>query len=130
MTSSSGGATFAGTYNTAYDQPASLAAVAGTFVGQGVSSRSPVQTASITISPAGAITVPTSPGCSAAGTVAPRASNKNIFNVTVTFTGATCAPGNGIATTGVAYYDAATRQVLVMALTAAKSDGFIYVGRK
>lgn len=126
----SSGSTFSGTYKTAYDQPASLAAVAGTFAGVGVSGTSPVQPISVTISSSGAITVPASLGCSAAGTATPRPSGKNIFDVTVTFTGSTCALGNGASTTGIAYYDATTRRVLVMAMNAAKSDGFIYVGQK
>ena len=126
----SSGSTFSGAYNATYDQPASLAAVAGTFSGQGVSGTSPVQSVSVTIAPSGAITVPASLGCSASGSATPRASGKNIFNVTVTFTGNTCALGNGASTTGIAYYNGATRQVLVMAMNAAKSDGFIYVGQK
>ena len=108
----------------------SLAAVTGTFSGQGVSGTSPVQTVSVTISPSGAITVPASQGCSAAGSAKPRTSGKNIFDVTVTFTGSTCALGDGASTTGIAYYNATTRRVLVMAMNAAKSDGFIYVGQK
>jgi len=129
VTTSAGGS-FSGIYDTAYDQPASLAAVTGTFSGVGVSGTSPVQAASVAISPSGAITVPASLGCSAAGTATPRPSGKNIFNVTVTFTGSTCALGNGASTSGVAYYDAATRRVLVMAMNAAKSDGFFYLGQK
>ena len=126
----SAGSTFSGIYRTAYDQPASLAAVAGTYSGTGVSGTSPVQTVSVAISSSGSITVPASLGCSAAGTATPRPSGKNIFDVTVTFTGSSCALGNGASTTGVAYYDATTRRVLVMAMNAAKSDGFIYVGQK
>jgi hypothetical protein len=129
VTTSAGGS-FSGIYDTAYDQPASLAAVTGTFSGVGVSGTSPVQAVSVAISPPGAITVPASLGCSAAGTATPRPSGKNIFNVTVTFTGSNCALGNGASTSGVAYYDAATRRVLVMAMNAAKSDGFIYLGQK
>lgn len=126
----SSGSSFSGAYNSAYNQPASLVAVAGTFSGAGVSGSSPVQTVSVTISPSGSVTVPASLGCSAAGTATPRASGKNIFDVTVTFTGNTCALGNGASTTGVAYYDTTTRRLLVMAMNAAKSDGFIYVGLK
>ena len=124
------GSTFSGAYVTTYDQPASMVAAAGTFSGQGVSGTSPVQTVSVTISPSGAITVPASLGCSAAGSAKPRTSGKNIFDVTVTFTGSTCALGDGASTTGIAYYNATTRRVLVMAMNAAKSDGFIYVGQK
>lgn len=126
----SAGSSFSGTYNTAYDQPASLAAVAGSFSGTGVSGTSPVQTISVAISPSGSMTTPASLGCSAAGVATPRPSGKNIFDVMVTFTGSTCALGNGASTTGVAYYNATTRRLLVMAMNAAKSDGFIYVGQK
>lgn len=126
----SGGVSFTGTYGTAYDQPASLAAVAGSFSGVGVSGSSPVQGVSVTISPTGIVTVPASLGCSASGSAAPRASGKNIFNVSVTFSGSTCALGNGATATGVAYYDAATQDLLVLALNSAKTDGFIYIGSK
>lgn len=74
--------------------------------------------------------MPSSQGCSAAGTATLHPSGKNILDVTVTFTGSTCALGNGASTTGIAYYDATTRRMLVMAMNAAKSDGFIYVGQK
>lgn len=126
----SAGSTFSGSYKTAYEQPASLTTLADTFAGQGVSGTSPVQTVSVTISSSGAITVPASLGCSAAGTATPRPSGKNIFNVALTFSGTTCTLGNGAATTGIAYYDATTRRVVVMAMNAAKADGFIYVGQK
>ncbi|MCU0925744.1 MAG: hypothetical protein MUF44_06790 [Hydrogenophaga sp.] len=126
----SNGTRFSGTYSASYDQAASLAAVAGTFSGTGVSGGSSVQSASVTISSSGAVSTPVSNGCSSAGTFTPRPSGKNIFNVSVTFTGANCALGNGATTTGVAYYDSATRQLLVMALNSARSDGFIYIGSK
>lgn len=126
----SSGSTFSGAYNVAYDQPTSLAAVAGTFLGAGVSGSSSVQPISVTISSSGAITVPSSQGCSAAGTATLRPSGKNVLDVTVTFTGSTCALGNGASTTGIAYYNATTGRMLVIAMNAAKSDGFIYVGQK
>ena len=91
----SSGSTFSGTYVPAYDQPASIAALAGSFSGQGVSGSSPVQNASIIVSASSNITVPATLGCSASGTVAPRPGGKNIYNLTVTFAGSTCALGNG-----------------------------------
>jgi hypothetical protein len=126
----SSGSTFSGAYKAAYDQPASLAAVAGTFSGAGVSGSSSVQPISVTVSSSGAITVPSSLGCSATGTTTLRPSGKNILDVTVTFKGSTCALGDGVSTTGIAYYDATNGHMLVMAMNAAKSDGFIYVGQK
>lgn len=127
---SSSGSTFSGAYKTAYDQPTTLTALAGTFSGTGVSGGSPVQSISVTVSSSGAITVPSSLGCSATGTAAMRPSGKNILDVTVTFKGSTCALGDGVSTTGIAYYDATSRRMLVMAMNSAKSDGFIYVGQK
>lgn len=124
------GASFSGAYNAAYDQPASLTVLAGTYSGWGVSGTTSPQTISATITSAGAITVPASLGCAATGTAKPRASGKNIFDVTVTFIGTTCALGNGTSTTGVGYYDTASREVLVMSMNSSKSDGFIFVGKK
>ena len=48
----------------------------------------------------------------------------------ITFTGGACALGNGTVTKGIGYFDTGTRQLLAMALNPAKSDGFIYVGRR
>lgn len=126
----SGGVSFTGTYEAAYDQPASLAAVAGSFTGEGVSGSSPVQGVSVTISSSGAVTVPANLGCSASGLITPRASGKNVFNVSVTFSGSTCALGNGATATGMAYYDSVDQGLVVLALNSAKTDGFIYIGSK
>jgi hypothetical protein len=127
---SSNGSSFNGTYSTAYDQPASLAALQGTFVGQGVSGNSTAQPTQVSISASGAITTPASSACNAAGSVAPRASGKNIFDLSVTFTGPNCALGNGTVTNGIGYYDITSRKLSVLALNPAKSDGFIYIGQK
>ena len=126
----SGGTTFSGNYAVAYDQPASLTALAGTFTGQGISGNSSAQTIPVTISTTGAITVPTSAGCGASGTASPRATGKNIFDVLVTFNGTSCALGNGTITKGVGYFNATSRTLVVLALNSAKTDGFIYVGQK
>lgn len=125
----SGGGTLSATYDTDYDATPSLATLAGAFSGTGVSGGTSVQSASVTISSNGTISVPGS-GCSASGNAVPRPSGKNIFNVAITFTGNNCALGNGARTTGIAYYDVSTRQVLVMALNSGKTDGFIYLGAK
>jgi hypothetical protein len=126
----SGGGAFTGTYSASYDQPASLATAAGVFSGFGLTGRTASQAINATLMVDGTITVPSTGGCGASGRATPRSTGKNIFDVSVIFTGATCALGNGATTTGIAYYDAPTRQLLVMAMNAAKSDGFIYIGRK
>lgn len=125
----SNGSSFSGTYDASYDQAASLTAVSGSFTGSGVTGSTSWQSSAVGISSLGDISA-VSPLCSATGKASPRASGKNVFDVTITFTGTNCALGNGAVTSGVAYYDTAKRQVLVTALKADKSDGFIYIGSK
>lgn len=127
---SSDGGVFSGTYGTKYDQPALLSSVSGSFTGQGVSGNSTVQSIPLSIAADGTVTVTGTLGCAAAGSLTPRATGKNIFNVSVTFTGTNCALGDGAVTTGVGYYDVDTKRLLVLALNAAKTDGFIYIGSK
>jgi hypothetical protein len=125
----SNGSTFSGTYVSAYDQPASLSTVAGSFSGSGVTGNTTAQASIVGITSAGVVTS-SGNGCTASGQTKPRASGKNIFDLTITFTGTNCALGNGAVTTGIAYYDAANRQLLAMALNSAKTDGFIFIGNK
>jgi hypothetical protein len=103
--------------------------LSGSYSGWGVTGTTSAQSASVSFSSSGSI-ASYSPGCNATGTAAPRASGKNIFNVSVTFTGAHCALGNGAVTTGIAYYDSSTGQLLLMALNGGKTDGFIYAAQK
>ena len=122
------GVTIAGIYSTAYDQPATLSALAGTYTGSGVSTGAPVQSITVTISATGTITSPSSLGCSASGPVTPRSSGKNIFDLRITFSGANCALGNGATVSGVAYYEGGT--LLAMGLLPSQTAGFIFRGRK
>lgn len=124
------GSTFTGVYGTTYATPASLTNLAGVFSGQALTGRTAPQAVSVTITTTGQLTIPSSLGCSTAGTVVPRASGKNIFDLNVTFTGSTCALGNGGTAKGILYYDSATKQVLAMGMNTAKTDGFIALGVK
>lgn len=130
QTANGTGTTYSGTYNPAYDETPSLALLAGNFSGQGVSGTSAVQTIPVTVSASGAISVPTTNGCGASGTTSPRPSGKNIFDVTVTFNGTSCALGNGTITKGIGFFNTTTKRLLVIALNPAKTDGFIYIGQK
>ena len=124
-----GGGKLTGTYSTAYEQPATLANLAGTYSGYGVTGKTTAQSIPVTISTTGSITAG-NVSCSISGTASPRASGKNIFDIRVTFAGSLCAMGNGTVTNGIAYYDTSSRQVLVLALNSAKSDGFVYSGNR
>ena len=127
--STSLGTTLNATYDTSYDQSASLASLAGTYSGQAVTSGTAPQSTTVTISALGAVSS-VGLGCAANGTATPRPTGKNVFNISVTFTGASCALGNGAVVTGVGSFNPASRQLISMAMNAAKSDGFIYVGTR
>ncbi len=126
----SNGSTFAGSYDARYDQPASLAAIAGTYSGYSVTGTTAPQAVTINVSSTGQITAPSSEGCGGSGSVRPRASGKNIYDVTITFQGSLCALGNGTTVRGIAVYDTAKRGLWAVALNNAKTDGFIYSAAK
>ena len=77
-----------------YNAAASLTTLAGSWSTTSLTG----ETVALTISPAGAFTGTSSLGCSFGGTVAPRASGKNVFNVSLTFGAAPCALPGQIAT--------------------------------
>ena len=114
-------------YVPTYDQPASLASIAGTYSGTGVTYSS-IQTAAITISPSGTVTMPAVGGCSASGSALPRPTGKNVFDVNVTFSGSSCALGNGTTVRGIGIYADGT--LVAEALNGSKTDGFFYIATK
>ena len=118
--------TYTAAYNSAYDTPATLAALTGTYTGNYYTG-SPVTMA---ISSTGAIQG-TSTNCSFSGTAAPRSTGKYVYNVSLTFTGAACAPGAGAAT-GVAVLSSSgsSTYLYTAGLNSAKSNGFFWIGRK
>ncbi|QJY31665.1 hypothetical protein HND92_00855 [Diaphorobacter sp. JS3050] len=124
----SDGNSFSATYSTFYDQPTSLSALAGTYRGYGVGTGAPVQWLAVTISASGAVSYPTTLGCSASGSVTPRASGKNIFDLRITFSGASCTLGNGATVSGVGYYESG--KLIAMGLLPSQTAGFIFSGSK
>lgn len=72
----------------------------------------------------------TSGGCSFSGTIVPRASGKNIFNVSTTFGAAPCAlPGQTSTGIGVSYILAnAQRELLVAAVDGSRTHGTVLLG--
>jgi hypothetical protein len=80
-----------------YNTPAVLSAISGSWSGSLLDG----ETGSIVISSSGAISGTSSLGCSVTGTITPRPSGKNVFNVTLTFGASPCAlPGQS--TSGIA----------------------------
>lgn len=123
------GSTLNAAYSTSYDQTPSLAALAGTYSGQAVSGGTAPQATTVTISATGTVNAVVV-GCATSGSVIPRATGKNIFNVSVTSVGPACALGTGTVSTGIAYFNPVTRQFIAMALNPSKGDGFVYTGTR
>lgn len=64
--------------------------------------------------------------CSTSGTIQPRVSGKNVFDVTLNFQGSNCPLGNGATVQGEAIYSPSNNGLMIMSVNAAKTNGFIY----
>jgi hypothetical protein len=123
---------FVGVYDVDYDQKASLAQLAGSYTGTGGTTLggNPGTNYPISISNAGVVTLPPdSVGCSASGTATPH-TDKNVFDLSLRFSGALCALGNGAQVTGIAVI-ANDGHLLMIGVTpgvGSRSNQFIYVG--
>ncbi len=128
---------FAASYDKLYDTPASLSAAAGTYATASVSgsiSGSGGTAALMTIATDGTLagSFPAGNGtCKFTGSLVPRASGKNFFNMTVAFGGAPCPLGTS-ATNGVAVVLAQGNQTALFAASvlADGSNAFVVVGSK
>jgi len=117
-------------YQNSYDAAATLSAIAGTWSINGRSGSYALTPAVITINTAGNFTLAQST-CTTSGSVVPRAGGKNIYSITLTATGTTCATGQS-ALSGILYIDTTVTpyQFLSLALTPNKNDGLIVIGTK
>jgi len=116
--------TFTASYDAGFEQPASLAAAAGTYTGKTghVSGAIP---ASFTLDSSGNI-VGHNAACSFTGTVTPHKS-VNVFDWTIV--GPNCVFGRAGAS-GVMYYDETNRELNGFAPFAARDDQFYLLGAK
>ena len=119
--------TFTSTYNTAYDQAPSLATIAGTYSGSAAVIGGS-ESATVTVSAAGAVSGAGASGCQFTGTAAAHA-HGNVYDLSVTFGGAPCINGTSTVT-GIGYFNATTKTLYSAALNSARSNGFIFVGTK
>ncbi len=125
---SSTGATMTLAYSAAYDQPASLEKLAGQYAISGRTFDGGFAANQLTIDSSGAFVL-VDGECTATGSLAPRSSGKNVFNLNVSFAGA-CLIAGSVA--GVAYLETASTPMsfVALALKSDKSDGMIVVGSK
>ncbi len=127
ITYSSSATTFTSSYDSDYDLIPSLTTIAGTYTGSAFTSGGP-DFATVTFTSAGTIGGVGASGCLFSGSASPRASG-NIYDVSITFGGGVCANGTSTVT-GVAYFDATTKQLTSVGLNSSRTDGFIYAGIK
>jgi hypothetical protein len=123
------GSTFNGAYSPDYDLPASPTAAAGTYTGTGLTATSGYYLTTISVNAAGVVTAST-PACSGTGTMLPRPSGRNIYDMRLSFSGASCPFASAGASVGVAYYDAAARSLATLGLNSARNSGFFFIGSK
>jgi hypothetical protein len=83
-----------------YDAAASISTIAGNWTLSTLAN----ETVAMTISPSGSVSAITTLNCSFTGSIAPRLSGKNVFDVTLTFGPAPCLiPGQTARGVGLAY---------------------------
>lgn len=119
---------FTGTYSAAYEQPASLAQLAGTYRGVGISAGAAQVAATLSVSATGVIASEPMQGCTVQGTAAPRTGGKNLFDVRLSFAGDACTLGHGSVATGVAYQE--NGRLLLIGLLPSQVRGFAFQGSK
>lgn len=116
------------TYN--YNTAALLATVAGTWTVTGLAA----ETYTLTVNGAnGAFTaVPTVAGCSSSGTLTPRSSGKNVFNVSLTTGGAPCLVQNETSTGIALAYDVGggVTQLVLGVVNAGRTGSAVLFGTK
>jgi hypothetical protein len=114
--------------NFPYDTPAVLADIVGAW---SLTSRDGTA-ASVVIGATGAITASSS-GCALTGTIAPRASGKNVFDVNVTMGAAPCSsPGTALRGIGLTHVIAGTntRELIVAGVDANRTAGAVFFGTR
>lgn len=118
---------FTATYDARYTQPASLAAIAGSYTGQSATAGEN-EPASFTVSATGAVSGVGATGCRFSGTVAPRGTVA-VYDLSLSFLGGICEQGTATIN-GVAYLDADGKRLYAAALDASRSNGAVFVGEK
>lgn len=119
-------ATFTTTYDPSYDTPASLSNITGLYTGNYYTG-APV---TMSISSNGVVSG-SSTNCTFSGSVMPRPTGKNVYNVDLTFVGSQCAPGQGQASgIGVLNIVNGSTYLYTAGLNPTKTNGFFWIGQK
>ncbi len=128
--------TFTTAYDIAYEVAPTLTALAGSYTGQvGLSTDAAgVQPATVVMAASGAVSGTTrttstnTSACSFSGTATPR-TDGNAYDVALLFSGVSCTVSTQ-RFAGIAYFNAATKKLLVAAPNADRTDGVLFLGTK
>lgn len=112
--------TFTSSYGNSYEQPASLAALAGTYSGD-VATADGTDAATISIDSTGILSGVSAAGCRFTGTANVHKA-VNVYDLSVAFKGGTCSNGFA-ATSGIAYLEGS--RLYAAALDSGRNNGFI-----
>jgi hypothetical protein len=88
-------------YNNAYDSKASLSDLAGEYNGNAMSKNNVVENITVGIDAKGNISAGDQTSCLISGKATPRASGKNVFDVTLSASGPDCPTGDKSSTAGI-----------------------------
>jgi hypothetical protein len=122
---STGNSSLALSYKSAYESAATLSAVAGKYTLKGISQGGDTPLVTMNLSTSGAISFSNWGACSPTGTVSPRSSGRNVFDLSIRFNDA-CPLAKNTLVSGVFFVDksASPAQAYVLAQTTTKDDGF------
>ena len=112
-------------YKNAYESAATLSAVEGNYMLKGISKSAATPPVKMTLSAKGDISFSDWGACSPTGTVSPRSSGRNVFDLSIRFND-DCPLAKNTLVSGVFFVDksASPAQAYVLAQTANKDDGF------
>jgi hypothetical protein len=113
---------FSSSYDVSYEKTADLAALAGIYPSSVVWTG---EAATLTIDSKGQFTGVGSKGCQLSGNLKV-ASKGNVFDLSVSYAGNSCPYANTTAA-GIAYFDAASKQLFAAAFNATQSHGLVFV---
>lgn len=122
-----GQTTFNSTYNADYDLTPDVHTVVGAYTGSTATTGS-IEKVIVTLSSPNLITGTSTSGCNFTGSFSPQ-TRGNVYDVSVTFAGGVCSNGTSTVT-GIAFFDAATKELYSAALNSTRTNGFIFFGTR
>jgi hypothetical protein len=123
-------------YDATYDQPVALASLAGSYISTNIGSGYPFSTeenyapGTLTITSGGTLTLNSdTAGCAASGTIAQHNTPHGpvgVFDISLTFSGATCPLGDGTTGIGIAYLTDSGAFLEAIGYTASSTSAFAF----